>query len=73
MTLRVELWYEALASSVGIIIKVDGDLDRAKAQLYALRAKAGDKDLEGLSIVQSPTAPENELWIVKRNADGNRA
>ncbi len=66
MALSVDLWYSALASPVGIIIKVDGSLDRAKAHLYALRVKAGDKDLEGLSIVQSPTAPTDELWIVKR-------
>ncbi len=66
MPLSVDLWYSALASPVGIIVKVDGSLDRAKAHLYALRVKAGDPDLECLSIVQSPTAPETELWILKR-------
>ncbi len=66
MPLSIDLWYSALASPVGIIVQVTGDVGRAKAQLYDLRAKSRDADLECLSIVQSPTSPENELWIVKR-------
>lgn len=63
--LSIDLWYSALASPSGVIIETN-DPERAKAKLYSLRALASDPDLEALSIVQSPTAPSTDLWIVKR-------
>lgn len=59
------LWYDALASSFGIIIETD-NVERAKAQLYKVRAASSDPDLESVSIVTSPTNPDHDLWLVKR-------
>lgn len=59
----IELLYEALGSETGIVIATN-DAGRCRQKLYALRAASGDPDLACLSIVQSPTSP-NELWIGK--------
>lgn len=66
--LSLELWYQALASPHGTIIQTD-DPERCKAKLYALRKEAqarGDNSLDNLSLVQSPTNPKEEIWIVKK-------
>ena len=57
------LLYEALRSQFGIIVAVN-DAEFVRQQFYAVRRKAGDKDLDGVSIVVSPTNP-NELWLVR--------
>lgn len=62
---KLELWYEALASEFGLILSVS-DPEFVRQKLYALRAKSGDADLESISLVVSPTNPQ-ELWMVKRN------
>ena len=61
------MWYEALGSPFGIVVKCN-DAERARQKLYALRRDLNDPDLEGLALVQSPTSPL-ELWIVKRPKD----
>lgn len=59
------MWYEALASSIGIVIRVE-DMEAAKQRLYSFRDRANDPDLYSISIITSPEAP-NELWLVKRS------
>lgn len=59
----LEYWYNALRSQSGVCVPVEGDITRAKAQLYKARKDAMDEKLMTLSITDSPTA-SNELWIV---------
>lgn len=59
----LEYWYAALRSPSGVCVPVQGDMTRAKAQLYKARKDAMDDKLMALSITDSPTA-SNELWIV---------
>ncbi len=63
----LEFWYKAWHSVSGIIIRVS-DPERAKQKLYASRKDSNDPDLSKISIVQSPTNPNNELWLVKKDA-----
>ena len=60
-----EIWYAALASQRGIAIHTD-DPAFARQKLYAIRRALQDPDLEGISIMTSPTAPDCELWLVKK-------
>lgn len=62
--LSVSLWYEALSSSLGVVVETN-DVDLCKAKLYALRRAVNDPDLSALSIVVSPNVP-NQVWIIKR-------
>jgi hypothetical protein len=65
----LEHWYAALRSPEGIVLRVS-DFNAVRQKLYAARKEAMDPELDGLSLVQSPTDP-NELWIVKKeSADG---
>lgn len=66
-SVSLNLLYEALGTDLGVVI-LTNDAEKARQKLYKLRAEANDPDLESLSIVQSPTAP-NQLWIVKRKSD----
>lgn len=59
----LEFWYRALRADFGIVVDVD-DFNLARAKLYKARKDSGDKDLDSLSISQSPTS-QNQLWIVK--------
>lgn len=59
----LEHWYDALRSSVGIILVVD-DPKRAIQSLYRARATSQDDSLAALSIRTSPQAAD-EIWIVK--------
>lgn len=62
----LEMWYQALASPRGVCVRVDeGDVEGVRQKLYAARREAADEDLKTLSLVISPTTP-NEIWIVKR-------
>jgi hypothetical protein len=61
----LELLYEAYRSELGIIVQTN-DPERLRQKLYAERKK--DPDLACLSFRISPTSPETELFIVKKNA-----
>lgn len=63
------LWYEALASEHGIIVSTD-DPAFLRQKLYSLRKELKDPDLEGIAIMQSPTNPKEELWLVKKGHPG---
>lgn len=63
----LEYWYQALRSSIGIVIATDS-LERLRQKLYIARRDAEDPSLERLTIVTSPTRPEDQLWIVKQDA-----
>lgn len=63
----LELWYRAFASTFGIVILTDNP-ERLKQKLYAARKDSLDPDLESISIIQSPTDPNNEFWLVKKDA-----
>lgn len=63
----LELLYQALASPLGIVIETT-DVERLRQRLYAERREAKDESLAALGLVPSRTAPESELWIVKKDA-----
>jgi DNA-binding phage protein len=62
----LNLWLAALKSQVGISIQTD---NRAllRQHLYRARAEAKDPKLDALLIVVP--AKEDELWIVRKDAD----
>lgn len=61
--------YDALRSPVGIIISADdGDTERLRQRLYALRKQSSDKSLDELALILSPTNA-GELWIVRKQPD----
>jgi hypothetical protein len=62
----LEYWYRALAEPSGIIL-VTNDRDGLRQALYRARRSANDPDLDGLSLVLSPT-DDNQLWIIKKTA-----
>jgi hypothetical protein len=64
MAVGPDLWYAALASECGVAILTD-DPAFLKQKLYAIRKGLSDPDLESISIMTSPTDP-NEIWLVKR-------
>jgi hypothetical protein len=66
MQLGPAVWYEALASELGVVIKT-GDPQGTKMKLYAIRKELNDPDLDQISVMQSPDDPGGELWLVKRN------
>lgn len=56
-------WYEALHSEIGLVLQVTER--RAFAQkLYQARAKEGNPELEGLTVIVPKDS--DELWIVKK-------
>ena len=61
----LSLMYQALASSLGIIVVVS-DVAEAKVRLGQVRRENGDSALRALSFLPSPYSPRTELWIVKR-------
>lgn len=66
--LSPEIWYAALSSRRGIIIRTD-DPTFARQKLYAIRKGLNDPDLDNISILTSPERPDTELWIVKKTPD----
>lgn len=60
----LDLWYQALATPVGMAFTTN-DRNALRQKLYAARAATGDPDLDKLSLVLSPT-DENQIWIVKQ-------
>jgi hypothetical protein len=61
----LEFLYKALASPRGIVLRTS-DVERARQKLYAARREACDEALNALGLTPSPSAPETELWIVKK-------
>lgn len=59
----IDVLYQALNSEYGVIVRTDNP-ERLRQKLYAERKK--DSELGCLSINVSPTAPESELWIIKK-------
>ena len=59
-----DLLLQALDTEHGIVVSTPEPL-RLRQKLYA--AKKEDPIFICLSFVLSPTAPETELWIVKRD------
>lgn len=57
-------WYRALHSPLGVEL-VCSDPEGTRAQLYAARREAKDKDLEQIAICLSPLDPM-KLWLVKK-------
>lgn len=62
---HLELLYRALNTSERGIIVETNSVERLRAKLY--EARKADPDLAVLSFTVSPTAPETQLWIVKRH------
>ena len=60
-----ELWYMALASEVGVIIRTD-DPHEAREELYAIQRGLKDPDLDDVVIVEPGTDP-NDLMLVKHS------
>ena len=61
----LELLYAAYREPLGIVVTTN-DPERLRQKLYAERKK--DPDLACLSFRISPTSPNNQLFIVKKNA-----
>lgn len=68
--LDLSIWYEALGSPSGVIVECS-DTEKAKQKLYTLRRESGDKDLESIAIMTSPTNPTKDLWLVKKGKDSS--
>lgn len=66
----LEILYEALRSEVGVSVQTNSP-ERLRAKLYPLRNS--DPDLACLSFTISPTAPESELWIIKKGSESAEA
>lgn len=60
------LWYEALATELGIVVAV-GNPQFAIKKLNALREELKDAELNCMCVVPSPTNPGREIWLVKRS------
>jgi hypothetical protein len=62
---------EAIVSELGIVVRVQPTSDmiapalRAKQVLYRFRQE--DSDFATLQIVLSPTDPDREIWIIKKD------
>ena len=60
----LELLYQALASPIGIVVRVT-DIERARARLYKAKADARDPALANLQLRKSPLGEPDVIWIVK--------
>lgn len=61
----VEILYEALTTPLGLVVETP-DPVHLRQKLY--QAKAADPAFKDLAILTSRTAPNSELWIVKKGA-----
>jgi len=59
----IEYLYRAINSSLGVVLQTNNP-ERLRQKLYAERKK--DPDLAALSINISRTAPETEIWIIRK-------
>ena len=66
----LDLWLSALSEPLGLSISTS-DRKLLRQQLYEVRARAKNPDLERISIIFPEK--EGELWLVKRDADGGGA
>lgn len=64
----INLWYEALGAPLGIVI-LTNDPERFRQKMYAIRRDSGDKSLDELSVVISPSNPGSHVWLVKRKSN----
>lgn len=64
----INLWYEALGTPLGIVI-LTNDPERFRQKMYAIRRDSGDKSLDELSVVISPSNPGSHVWLVKRKSN----
>lgn len=65
MASPIELLYDALRSDLGIIVETN-EPKILRAKMYAARKEADDPELDCLSLLESPTNPDQDLWILKR-------
>lgn len=65
MTSLLELLYRAASSPFGIVVTTE-DPQALRQALYRERKK--DKDLLSLAFCTSPSSPDSEIWIVKKDA-----
>lgn len=63
----LEFWEAALASKVGIAIQTD-NRNVLRNHLYKARAEANNPELD--QIVMILPEREDEIWLVKKDADG---
>lgn len=70
-TLSPNLWYSALASEIGVIVKTS-DPALAREQLEKIKVELNDPNIECISIHDSPADPF-DLWLVKRKPTNNAA
>ena len=68
-SMLLNLWLAALKSEIGISIQTDSRT-LLRQHLYRARAEAKDPKLDALLIVIPKQ--EDELWIVRKDADGLR-
>ena len=60
-----EIWYEALASESGVVLRTN-DPARMRAALMEIRRQLDDPDLNCLDVISSPVNPSEDLWLIKR-------
>jgi hypothetical protein len=63
----LDLWLQALKSEVGIAIPTD-NRNVLRNHLYKARAEANNPELD--EIVMILPENENEIWLVRKDADG---
>ncbi len=61
---EVEFLYQALAAEIGVIIREESNLELLKQRLY--QAKKTSPEFASISILTSPTAPQQELWLINK-------
>lgn len=65
----LEHWYLALREPAGYCFRViSGESKAYRSRLYEARREAQDPQLATLSVIVSPSSPEDEIWIVHREA-----
>jgi hypothetical protein len=63
----LDLWVKALNSTVGIAIPTD-NRNVLRNHLYKARAEANMPELEEVIMILPEN--ENEIWLVRKDADG---
>jgi hypothetical protein len=66
----MSILYAALASPCGLVVYSDDPM-KLRQRLYATRRDLAEPDLLGLSFLESPTNPDEHLWIVKQRSDAD--
>lgn len=68
-TTLLEYMYDALMQPLGIVMETSSP-ERLRQKLYNLR-KQHEPTFDNLSFVISPTAPDSQLWIIKKVPDAS--